>query len=217
MKLLITGQKNVGVHSLQQSTHFWPTMRVLSQLSAYLHVNNLSPVSQSAYHPGHSIETAFLKLMNNVFHALDDGDVSLLFLTLLDLSAAFDTIDHNILFQRLEHIYRISGTLLNWFRSYLSNLSNRTQTVIINNKLSQPSVLNFGVPQGSVLGPILFIMYKKNSYYIHSTALHRQPVLCRRHSAVQFLPSWSNRCLSPKHAGLHLRCKDMEDSQWNQA
>ena len=107
-------------------------------------------MTQSAYRPGHSAETALLKLMNGVFHALDNGDISLL--TLLD---AFDTIDHNILLQRLEHLYGISGTPLNWFRSYLSN---RTQTVIINNKLSQPSMLNFGVPQGSVLGPILFIL-----------------------------------------------------------
>ena len=87
---------------------------------------------------------------------MDNGDVSLL--TPLDLSAAFDIIDHNILLQRLEHLYGISGTPLNWSRSYLPN---RTQTVIINNRLSQLSMLNFGVPQGSVLGPILFIMYKK--------------------------------------------------------
>ena len=94
--------------------------------------------------------------MNDILHALHNGDVSLL--TLLDLSAAFDTIDHNTLLQRLEYLYGISGTPLNWFRSYLSS---RTPTVIINNKLSQPSVLNFGVPQGSVLGPILFILYTK--------------------------------------------------------
>ena len=93
--------------------------------------------------------------MNDVLHALDNGDVSLL--TLLDLSAAFDTID-TILLQRLEHLYGISGTPLSWFRFYLSN---RTQTVIINNKLSQPSMLNFGIPQRSVLGPILFILYTK--------------------------------------------------------
>ena len=144
--------------------------------------------------------------MNDVLHALDNGDVSLL--TLLDLSAAFDIIDHNILLQRLEHLYGISGTPLNWFRFYLSN---RTQTVIINNKLSQPSMLNFGVPQGSVLGPILFILYTKT----HSTALHLQPIFCRRHSAVQFLPPSSNRCFSPKHAGLHLRRKDMDDNTDN--
>ena len=94
--------------------------------------------------------------MNDILHALNNGDISLL--TLLELSAAFDTIDHNILLQRLEHLYGISGTPLNWFRFYLSN---RTQTVIINNKLSQPSMLNIGVPQGSILGPILFTLYTK--------------------------------------------------------
>ena len=95
-------------------------------------------------------------MISDILHALDNGDVTLV--TLLDLSAAFDTIDHNILCQRLEHLYGISCTSLNWFSSYLSN---RTQTVTINNKLSQPTLLNFGVPQGSVLGPILFILYTK--------------------------------------------------------
>ena len=63
---------------------------VLSQLSAYLSANNLFPTSQSAYYPGHSTETAHLKAMNDVLHALDDGDVSLL--TFLDLSAAFEPL-----------------------------------------------------------------------------------------------------------------------------
>ena len=103
-------------------------------------------------------------MMNDILHALDNGDVPVV--TLLDLTAAFDTIDHNILCQRLEHLYGISGTPLNWFSSYLSN---RTQTVTNNNKLSQPTLFNFSVPQGSVLGPILFILYKN---YTHSTTLH---------------------------------------------
>ena len=78
---------------------------VLSQLSTYLSANKLFPVSQPAYRPGHSTETALLKLINDL-HVLDDSDVSLL--TLLELSAAFDTIEHNVLLQRLEHLYGIS-------------------------------------------------------------------------------------------------------------
>ena len=74
----------------------------LSQLSTYLNANELFPVSQSAYHPGHSTETALLKLMNDVLHALDNGDVS--HLTILDLSAVFDTTDQSKLLQRLEHL-----------------------------------------------------------------------------------------------------------------
>ena len=85
--------------------------------------------------------------MNDILHAMDNGDVT-----------AFDIIDHNILSQRLEHLYEVSGAPFIWFRSYLSN---RTQTVTINNKLSQPTLLTFSVPQDSVLGPILFILYTK--------------------------------------------------------
>ena len=84
-------------------------------------LERLFPVSQFAYRPAHSTETALLKLMDDVLYALDNNDVSLL--TLLDLSAAFDTTDHNILLQRLEHLYGISGTPLNWFRSKLSNIT----------------------------------------------------------------------------------------------
>ena len=68
---------------------------VLFQLSAQLNASNLFPTSQSAYRPGNSTETALLKMMNDILHALDNGDVTVVIL--LDLSAAFDTIDHNIL------------------------------------------------------------------------------------------------------------------------
>ena len=75
---------------------------------------------------------------------------------LLDLSAAFDTIDHNILLMRLQHTFGFNGTVLDWFSSYLTS---RTQTVCIDNIMSEASALSFGVPQGSVLGPVLFSLY----------------------------------------------------------
>ena len=77
-------------------------------------------------------------------------------LVLLDLSAAFDTIDHSILFHRMYTRFGITGIALNWFKSYLTN---RSQVVTIGDCCSAPKTLNFGVPQGSVLGPILFTIY----------------------------------------------------------
>ena len=77
-------------------------------------------------------------------------------LTLLDLSAAFDTIDHTILLDRLNVYYGLSELALGWFKSYLSG---RTHSVKVGSTLSHPAALHYGVPQGSVLGPILFSLY----------------------------------------------------------
>ena len=109
---------------------------------------------QSAYRLGHSTEIALLKIVNDILTALDVNHNSLL--SLLDLSTAFDSIDHSILLSRLHHTFGISGTALSWFQSYLSD---RTQVVSANGASSAPAALNFSVPQGSVLGPILFVLY----------------------------------------------------------
>ena len=85
---------------------------------------------------------------------MDNGKVSALIR--LDLSAAFDTVDRKILLHRLEHWFGISGVALEWFRSYIVN---RTQSVLCNGALSRSHVINCGVPQGSVLGPLLFTLY----------------------------------------------------------
>ena len=93
-------------------------------------------------------------IVNDSLLASDSGKVSLL--TLLDLSAAFDTIDHSILLTRLEYTFGIHNTALAWFKSYLYD---RFQTVSVNNMQFDPVKLSCGVPQGSVLGPVLFTLY----------------------------------------------------------
>lgn len=127
---------------------------VASQLNTHLNSHRLSNVWQSAYRSGHSTESALLRVKNDIHLSIARGDSSALIL--LDLSAAFDTIDHEILLERLSSWFGLGSTALNWFRSYLSE---RTQKVKVGNHFSNPSKLPFGVPQGSVLGPLLFIMY----------------------------------------------------------
>ena len=120
----------------------------------------------TGFHP--TLQTALLKIVNDLLLALYGGNVSLL--ALLDLSAAFDTIDHSILFHRLHHDFGIQGTALDWFSSYLTN---RTQSVSLHCYTSEPSPISFGVPQGSVLGPVLFILYTASL----STVIEKHSVL----------------------------------------
>ena len=127
---------------------------VVKQLCQHLQENSLFEHFQSGFRAHHSTETALVKVTNDLLLAADDGLVSIL--VLLDLSAAFDTIDHSILLQRLEWDIGIRGAALCWFKSYLSN---RYQFVNVNQQSSPYSRVSYGVPQGSVLGPILFTLY----------------------------------------------------------
>ena len=127
---------------------------VADQLMCYVDSHNLLPANQSAYRNFHSTETALLKVFNDILLAVDKGDEAVLLL--LDFSAAFDTLDHTVLLQRLAKDYSITGTVLQWIESYLQD---RTQKVIINGTCSAPSILSCGVPQGSVIGPLLFLLY----------------------------------------------------------
>ena len=90
----------------------------MSQLLDHLNTNELWPRFQSTYRACHSTETALLRVLNDLLTASDDGKVSLL--SLLDLSAAFDSIDHDSLFNRLEHVFGIQNSALSFFRSYLT-------------------------------------------------------------------------------------------------
>ena len=114
---------------------------VLSQLNEHLNHNNLLSPLQLAYRPNHSTETALLRIVNDLLTALDNNKICIL--TLLDLSAAFDTIDHQILLTRLQLSFGISGPALSWFSSYLSN---RTHAVTINRLQSEHTTLHYGVP-----------------------------------------------------------------------
>ncbi len=127
---------------------------VLNQLQAFLVQNDIYEKFQSGFKVNHSTETALLKVSNYILSLIDSDDSVILIL--LDLSAAFDTIDHNILITRLEKIMGIRGTALEWFRSFLSN---RSFSVNISQFYSKSAPLHCGVPYGSILGPILFILY----------------------------------------------------------
>ena len=130
---------------------------VSKQLGSYLEEHNLLSKFQSGYRKFHSCETATARIHNDILVMCDSR--SKVVLLLLDLSAAFDTVNHHRLLSKLSTTYSIDGTVLAWFTSYLDA---RTFSVKVNNSLSGKSVFTIGVPQGSILGPLLFIMYTKD-------------------------------------------------------
>lgn len=93
-------------------------------------------------------------MLNDILVATNSGDSVILIL--LDLMAAFDTIDHQLLLSRLESCVGLKGSVLNWFKSYLTD---RYFSVKIGNFTSSAAHLNFGLPQGSILAPLLFSLY----------------------------------------------------------
>ena len=127
---------------------------VCHQLVAFFEPLHLLLSVQSVYRSKHSTETAALKVITNVLRAADRGEVNLL--CMLDLSAAFETVDHDILIGRLQQSSGVKGLALSWIESFLRN---RTQSVSIDGVQSTRSLLTCGVPQGSALGPVLFLVY----------------------------------------------------------
>ena len=127
---------------------------VYNQLLPFLEDNGVTELFQSGFKALHSTESALLKVSNDILLSTDSGKSVVL--VLLDLSAAFDTVDHTILTARLENCVGIKGTALNWFRSYLTD---RSFSVKVDSFVSSSAPLPHGVPQGSILGPLLFALY----------------------------------------------------------
>ena len=127
---------------------------VARRINAFLATHSLLDKFQSAYRMFHSTETALLRVHSDVLTEMDNRNM--VALVMLDLSAAFDTIDHTVLINRLRNKFGICGDAPIWITSYLSN---RFQSVVIHNTSSVNTPVEYGVPQGSVLGPLLFSLY----------------------------------------------------------
>jgi len=124
------------------------------QVTNHVESNHLGEKYQSAYRRHHSTETALLRVKNDVLKCLDNGKAVIM--VLLDMSAAFDTVDHHILLQRLNCRFGIGGTVNRWFASYLCD---RTTKVTVKNNFSSEHTLKYSLPQGSIIGPLGFTLY----------------------------------------------------------
>ena len=126
---------------------------VKERLLNFLKLNNIIINKQFGFRNKHSTLHALMSLTENIRKNLDKGNYSCEIF--IDLQKAFDTVDHKILLSKLDH-YGIRGVTNAWFESYLND---RTQSVFVNNSISSKIKIKYGVPQGSVLGPILFLIY----------------------------------------------------------
>ena len=175
---------------------------VFSRLNTHISANNLLDDQQSAYRKSYSTETALLKLQNDILIALDQGKV--VGLVAMDISAAFDTVDHERLSNCFEHDFGITGAALRWLKSYLKD---RCQQVIIGNELSTVSHLEYGFAQGAVLAGIFYNMY--------TSTLNKK---MKRHEAKQLSYADDNDwylafCLSEKESAARTLQNCLNDAQ----
>ena len=130
----------------------------MSQIMEHYENQNLVPAHQSAYHKFHSCETLLMHLINDILWTMEHGKI--MGVVFLDLSAAFDTVDHEILLSVLEKKYYIAGNVLKWISTYLQP---RNFKVCMDDKYSNPKDLQFSVPQGSCNG-LMYSTYTAEQY-----------------------------------------------------
>lgn len=141
---------------------------VNEQLRKYLENHQFISPDQSAYRPNHSTTTSLHRVTEDWLESINDGDV--IVACFLDIKKCFDTINHQILLKKL-NFYGIKGKELEWFRSYLHN---RKIIVSFKNAKSNPKLMTIGIPQGAVLGPLLFIIYANDlSNFVNNNTLNQ--------------------------------------------
>ena len=150
---------------------------------------------QSAYRKFHSVETTLIKVNNDLQCSLDNKKMSILIL--LDLLAAFDTIQHNVLLDRMQSRLGIRGSAIEWFRAYL------TQAVKVSGSLSEEKLIEFDVPQGSILVLLLFSLctirrYSKSSWHEYSLLRRRYPTLPYSRKWCRSWENWKLYCWCEK-------------------
>lgn len=174
---------------------------VLKRLNGHMSRNNLHIPEQSAYKKDHSTETLLVRIWNDLLVASEEKSATVVMM--LDLSAAFDTVDHDLLLRILKKEIGLRGTALDWFGSFLKG---RSQRVRLGMATSEEVLIMFGVPQGSVLGPVLFNIYIRSIYRfvqslnfnIHGYADDHQVSKCFKPSAQGVVLTHDIRCCFDK-------------------
>ena len=126
---------------------------VHDSLTGFLNYHSLLYENQSGFRTKHSCETALVNMVSKWLQALNNGD--LIGVLLVDFRKAFDLVDHTILLEKLKE-YHLHDSVVSWFKSYLRG---RKQFVELNNGISDDKMVRCGVPQGSILGPLLFLLF----------------------------------------------------------